>query len=364
MSAASTYSTTKKVAKELADSGRTAELIKLKQYAPNPATPNLTLGKQYGDLIDTEILRSRQQARTMYTLGKGELNQQAEAIVNQYWENPSPENLRQVEAQLRAINTASSRRLADSLVQHGYDYDPSVARDIASKRGTAQEYTADQIKDLTSKGIISAQESKLALSKAPDTQVAANIKEGLKLYKPEKGLVDNVAAIGEGRAKNYVPKLASPAFKQELRLQEKRFNIELGRRLQTVLRDNRDLDPNSQEFQDIVAKEAEYLRKQERFQISYSSQGGYFFGEDTTQQSDYLDKVTIAPGKQTFYGRSATDIFQTARISKAMVDPSVDQIMTPEEINAGTQAILNGESVSKRTNDWAAALGMSPKGLH
>ena len=175
--------------------------------------------------------------------------------------------------------------------------------------------------------------------------------------------MDNVAAIGEGRAKPYVPKLASPAFKQELRLQQKRFNIELSRRLQTVLRDNRDLDPNSQEFQDIVAKEADYLRKQERFQISYSSQGGYFFGEDTTQQSDYLDKVTIAPGKQTFYGRSATDIFQTARISKAMVDPSVDQIMTPEEINAGTQAILNGESVSKRTNDWAAALGMSPKDL-
>ena len=171
MSAQSTYSTTKKVLKELADSGRTAEIIKLRNHAPNPNTPNLTLGKQFGDLFDTETLRARSQARTQYNLGKGELNQQAEGIVNQYWENPTPENLRQVEAQLRAINTDSSRRLADSLVQHGYDYDPSVARDIASKRGTAQEYTAEQIKDLTSKGVISAQESKLALSKAPDTQV-------------------------------------------------------------------------------------------------------------------------------------------------------------------------------------------------
>ena len=44
-----------------------------------------------------------------------------------------------------------------------------------------------------------------------------------------------------------------------------------------------------------------------------------------------------------------------------MVDPSVDQIMTPEEINAGTQAILNGESVSKRTYDWAAALVCRPR---
>ena len=132
MSAQSTYSTTKKVLKELADSGRTAEIIKLRNHAPNPNTPNLTLGKQFGDLFDTETLRARSQARTQYNLGKGELNQQAEGIVNQYWENPTPENLRQVEAQLRAINTPSSRRLADSLVQHGYDYDPSVARDIAA----------------------------------------------------------------------------------------------------------------------------------------------------------------------------------------------------------------------------------------
>ena len=47
---------------------------------------------------------------------------------------------------------------------------------------------------------------------------------------------------------------ASAAFKQELRIREKRFNIELGRRLQGVLRDNPNLDIESQEFQDIITK--------------------------------------------------------------------------------------------------------------
>ena len=362
MSAGSTHSSVKAVSKELADAGRTAELIKLKSHAPNPNTPNLTLGKQYGDLLDAEILRSRSQARTQYNLTKGELNQQAEQIANSYWENPSAESLRSTEAQLRAINTPSARRLADSLVQNGYEYDPSVARDIASKRGTSQEYSLQQIKDLGSKGVINSQELKLALSKAPDAKLQGKIDEGIKLYKPGKGITDNVVASEEGgRAKPYETKYASPAFKQELRVKEARFNIELSRRLQGVLRDNPDLDVESQEFQDMMTKEADYLRRQERFQISYKSGQGYSFGEDSTRQTEYLEKVTIAPGKQTFYGRSSTDIFKTAGISKAMVDPTVDQVMTPEEIQADTDAILNGSPASKRTNDWAHALGMSQK---
>ena len=363
MSAASTLATTKAVAKELADSGRTAELIKLKQYAPNPSTPNLTLGKQYGDLLDAEILRSRTKARAIYNLGKGELNQQAESIVNSYWENPSPESLRATEAQLRQINTPASRRLADSLVQHGYEYDPSVARDIASKVGTDQEYSVERIKDLSSKGIINAQEAKLALDRAPDTATMKKIDEAVRLYQPGKGLVNNVVAQDGGRARPYAPADASPAFKQELRIKEKRFNIELGRRLRGVLRDNPDLDVESQEFQDIVTKESEYLMKQERFQISYKSGEGFSFGEASITESsaDYLERQTIAPGKQTFYNRSATDIFQTAGIPKAMVDPTVDQILTPAEIKADTEAVLSGGNVSKRTNDWAHALGMSQK---
>ena len=33
-----------------------------------------------------------QKARTIYNLGKGELNQQAELSLTSYWENPSPES--------------------------------------------------------------------------------------------------------------------------------------------------------------------------------------------------------------------------------------------------------------------------------
>ena len=54
-------------------------------------------------------------------------------------------------------------------------------------------------------------------------------------------------------------------------------------------------------------------------------------------------------------------IFQDCQIPKAMVDPTVDQILTPEQIKADTEAVLSGGNVSKRTNDWAAALGMSQK---
>ena len=360
MSSTSTYSTAVKVTKELADSGRTADLVKLQRHVPNPSTPNLTLGKQFPDLFDKEILRSRQQARTTYNLGKAEFNQQAESIANNYWQNPTPENLRQAEAQLRSIPTTGARSLADRLVQHGYDYDPSVARDIASKRGTAEEYSVDQIKDLSSKGIINPNEAKLALSRAPDTLVSANIDEAIKLYQPGKSIIDNTVSEN-GRP--ITVNRPSAAFKQQLRIKEKRFNIELGKRLQAVLRDNKNLEVESQEFQDIVNKESEYLRDQERFKIHYQTGKGYYFGSDKMSETteEYLEKITIAPGQQNLYGLSATDVFSTARLSKALIDPTEDQIMTPEEITADTASQLKGESVSKRTNDWAAALGMSQK---
>ena len=364
MSGASTFATTKSVAKELADAGRTAELIKLKGHAPNPNTPNLTLGKQYGDLLDAEILRSRSQARTQYNLGKGELNMRAEQIVNDYWQDPSPENLRKVESQLRNINTASSRRLADSLVQHGYDYDPSVARDIASRRGTANEASMAEIKDLASKGVISASEATTALKFAPDAKTSAQIKDAMRLYQPGKSIVENVVAAEEGsRARAYNPSQASPAFKKELRLQEKRFEIELGRRLQGVLRDNPDMDIESQEFQDIIEKESKYLQQQARFQIQYQSDKGYSFGTENVSEAtgQLIDKITITPGVQNVYGITATQVFKDAGIPKAMIDPTRDQILTPSEIEASSDAILQGGKVDKRVNDWAAALGMSHK---
>ena len=157
MSSASTLSRPQKLfLKELGDSGRTAEIIKLKAHAPNPNTPNLTLGKQYGDLFDKDELYGRQAARTQYNLGKGELKHASRSIVNDYWANPRQTDFAKLKLSSDR-STPSSRRLADSLVQHGYNYDPSVARDIARKRGTDQEYFLQQIQDLLSKGVINSE---------------------------------------------------------------------------------------------------------------------------------------------------------------------------------------------------------------
>ena len=71
----------------------------------------------------------------------------------------------------------------------------------------------------------------------------------------------------------------------------------------------------------------------------------------------------MSPGVQNVYGITATQVFRDANIPKAMIDPTRDQILAPADINKASQAILNGESVDKRTNDWAAALGMSQQGL-
>ena len=236
-SGVSNRDTTIKVAESLAAQGKTAELLKLKDYAPNPDTPNLTLGKQYADVFQEQVIKSRQAQRAEYNLGKGELNRRAESLVNDYWSgDPSPEALRQTEQALREINTPESRRLADSLVQEGYNYDPDVARDVARRRGTENEASQAEIKDLVSKGVLTPQQGREALKYAPDAQLQTKIDEGIKLYAPEKGIKSAITAGEGGRSVEFKPSRASNAFKSELRQRESRFKIDLGRRLQTVLR--------------------------------------------------------------------------------------------------------------------------------
>ena len=355
--------TTIKVAEALAAQGKTAELLRLKDYAPNPDTPNLTLGKQYADVFQEQVLKSRQAQRTEYTLGKGERNRQAEALVNDYWSgDASPEALRQTEAALREINTPESRRLADSLVQEGYNYDPDVARDIASRRGTENEASQAEIKDAVSKGLISPAEGKEALKYAPDAQLQTKIDEAVKLYAPQKGMTSAITGEG-GRSVEYKASRASNAFKAELRQRESRFKIELGKRLQSVLRDNRDLDPKSQEFQELVEKETAYLMKQERFQITYDAgNGGFSFGSDDLTPN-LPDRITLSPGVQDVTKLTATQTFQTLKLNKGLFDPSEDNIISRETLEAESLAIVDGGKPSKRTNDWAAALGISSKDL-
>jgi len=369
MSATSKRTTTEKVLKELQDAGRTAEILNLRQYAPNPNTPNLTLGVEFKDQFDAALIVSRDKARQGYTRAQSEQTIRANQAVERYWAGEqTPATLRQVVAELDDIGGNAARTLKTSLVKNGYQFDPNLAGEIASKRGTDEEYSVKQIRDFYTQGRLSKSQYETALRFAPDAQLQSKIKEALDFYKPEKTLINDIKAEG-GRTITYnKSNRASAAFKQELFQREKRFKIELGRRLQGVLRDNRDLEVESQAFQDIVSREAEILRQQPRFKINYATGAGYSFGSDGTA-SDLaeiaLEKITVSEGVQNFTIRGGLTAKQVvrAKIPKAMVDPTVDIILTPEQLAADTEKILAGKTPSSRTLEWSGFVGMTPKDL-
>ena len=102
--------------------------------------------------------------------------------------------------------------------------------------------------------------------------------------------------------------------------------------------------------------------KQERFQISYDAGRGYTFGEDLTTEGN-IDKFTVSPGEQDVVGLSATQVFRDLKLNKGLFDPSQDTIITREDLEKESLSIVDGGKPSKRTNDWAAALGVSSKDL-
>ena len=357
----STYSTLVKVSKELVDKGDAAGLEKLKRHAPNPATPNITLGSEFGNYIDDQIAAAQDKSRTLYRNDKTDRNIQAEQAYERYWaaEERTPQMLRQLEAELYNINTKESRALADSLVQHGYNYSKEVETDLLRRFGTANEPTLREFRDFESKGIISQQFFNTHSKRLPDAKTKKKIDEGIDFYKPSSIIQESIKKEDGKPFSETMLKLPAD-MKSKIRQVGKRFDIELGRRMVSVLRSNPDLEMESEEFQQLMNREAQYLMKNPKYQITYKGGQTFEFGIDGSN-ADILDAFTISPGVQRVTGLTAADAIVKGGINAAQFDPLVDEIISESLVVSDSRKSLSGQEVSQRTKDWAKSLGMTSR---
>lgn len=357
----STYSTLVKVSKELVNKGDAAGLEKLKSHAPNPATPNITLGSEFGKYIDDQIAAAQDKNRTLFRNDKTDRNIQAEQAYEQYWaaEERTPQMLQQLEARLRSLNTKESRSLADSLVQHGYNYSKDAETDLLRRFGTANEPSLSEFRDLESKGIISQQFFNTHSKRLPDAKTKKKIDEGIDFYKPSSIIEENMKTV-DGKPFTSLGLKLPPEIRSKIRQVGKRFDIELGRRMTAVLRSNPDLEMESEEFQQLMQREAQYLMKNPKYQITYMRGQTYEFGIDNSN-SDILDAFTISPGVQRVTGLTAADAIVKGGINPAQFDPLVDEIISESLVVSDSRKSLSGQEVSQRTKDWAKSLGMTPR---
>ena len=357
----STYSTLVKVSKELVEKGDAAGLAKLKGHAPNPNTPNITLGSEFGSYIDKQILAAQDKQRTIFRNDKTDRNIQAEQAYEQYWaaEERTPQMLQQLEATLRSLNTKESRRLADTLVKHGYNYSKDVETDLLRRFGTANEPSLSDLRSFNSQGIISDEFFRNYSKRLPDAQTKKKIDEGIEFYKPSRIIQESIVD-SDGKPFGDLALNLPTETKTKIRQIGKRFDIELGRRLAPILRSNPDLEIESEEFEKIVNREAAYLMKNPKYQITFTGNQSYKFGEDESY-GPILDKFTVSPGVQNVTGLTAQDAIVKGGISAAQFDPVVDHIIAESLVVSDSRKTISGEQVSQRTRDWAKSLGMTPR---
>jgi hypothetical protein len=356
-----TFSTLAKVSKELVNKGDVAGLEKLKGHVPNPSTPNITLGSEFGKYIDDQIRAAQDQNRTLFRNDKTDRNIQAEQAYEQYWaaEERTPQMLQQLEATLRGLNTKESRRLADNLVQNGYNYSKEAETDLLRRFGTANEPSLNEFRDLRSKGIISEQFYNTHSKRLPDAKTKKKIDEGIDFYKPSSIIEESIKTV-DGKPFTSLGLKLPPEIRSKIRQVGKRFDIELGRRMTAVLRSNPDLEVESEEFQQIMQREAQYLMKNPKYQITYMRGQTYEFGVDNSN-SGILDAFTISPGVQRVTGLTAADAIVKGGINPAQFDPLVDEIISESLVVSDSRKSLSGQQVSQRTQDWAKSLGMTPR---
>ena len=356
-----TFSTLAKVSKELVNKGDVAGLEKLKGHVPNPSTPNITLGSEFGKYIDDQIRAAQDQNRTLFRNDKTDRNIQAEQAYEQYWaaEERTPQMLQQLEARLRSLNTKESRRLADNLVQNGYNYSKEAETDLLRRFGTANEPSLNEFRDLRSKGIISEQFFATHSKRLPDAQTKKKIDAGIDFYEPSRIIQESIKTE-DGKPFSGTMLKLSADMKSKIRQVGKRFDIELGRRMVSILRSNPDLEVESEEFQQLMQREAQYLMKNPKYQITYKGGQTFEFGIDGSN-ADILDAFTVSPGVQRVTGLTAEDAIVKGGINPAQFDPLVDEIIAESLVVSDSRKSLSGQEVSQRTKDWAKSLGMTTR---
>ena len=147
-------------------------------------------------------------------------------------------------------------------------------------------------------------------------------------------------------------------MKSKIRQVGKRFDIELGRRMVSVLRSNPDLEMESEEFQQLMQREAQHLMKNPKYQITYKGGQTFEFGVDGSN-AEGLQEYTVSGGIQRVTGLTVHDATKKAGISIAQFDPVVDEIISESLVVSDSRKSLSGQEVSQRTKEWAAALGMT-----
>lgn len=343
------------------------DITLIEQLRNVPKGPGLpTLGEEYGYKLDEALDKARDKGISEHRRVKSESSMATYETLSSYYDDPSPENRQKAHDALIAQGSPESLAAAQRISGAGINLDIELAADIQKRTVDGNPYSNDELQGFLDAGRITDEQYKQAAKNDKTIKLGKQVKAGITAARSK---LDSALT---GNTVDGSPPLSSSqlsgSMKAEIGQRQLNFRLDLQSRLVEKLKGEPGLANDPNQLNSFIFEEAEKLLDSPEYKLTFQSDGGWsFVGEQTNKGVSLktLSTFTIAGGQQNFRGVSATEVFESLRVPKAMIDPTEDLLIERSVLKEDAKAILSGNAggVSANTAAWAHKLGIAPKAL-
>jgi len=332
------------------DQGNSAFIEQLAVVEKVPGNKGTRLGKEYDDVFDKYRRQLRQQRIQDYKLKEAEDKVQVGEVVRDYMENPTaPGARRKAIESLFAIGTDAAIKEAQSLLEKGFNYDPTKAlelEDIRSRGGTIDQA---QLDSMMKQGVISPEEYKRYTKNGPAAEADKEVGKFLN------SLSAGYKAAMQGNA-------PSTALTQDLKLQlisrHQLFMDELKQSVMMEIAVNPNLAKDKGALSKLVEEKSAVLIKQPQYQLKPDPKEGWHFSGDLNPTRNLIK--ANRGGYYDFSSLPAEKLFgPKISIPLGQVKVGRDRFISYEALKSDVRAVLAGRDASNNTRLIAKKFGLS-----
>lgn len=335
---------------EAVDSKNMQLLNDLRNVEKVPGNKGTALGKQYDNVFDKYERQLRQQAVQDNNLDNAEKGVQRQQAIDDYLSNATvPGSRRKAIETLLALGDEESVKLAYSLAEKGFNYDPTKAIDLQRMKDDGQKIDQNQLDQMMTSGVITPEEYKRFSTRGP----AADAEKDLdKFLKP-------LGAGFKAAMQNNAP---ATALTQELKLQlisrHQLFMDELKQSLMMEIGVNPNLAKDKAALSKLVEAKAAQLMQRPQYRLERDPEKGYQFKGDLNATRT---QVKAWRGDHYDYSSlSAEKIFgDKIKVNVGQVNPGRDRFISYETLRSDLKAVLAGKDASNNTRLIAKKFGLS-----
>lgn len=323
------------------------ELAKVEKVPGNKGTQ---LGKEYDDMFDKYRRQLRQQAVQDHNLGQAEDRVEVSTIMRRYMEDPTkPGARRQTIEALFANGSEDAVKTAQSLLEKGFNYDPTKALELEEMRANGRPIDQDQLDSMLRQGIISGDEYKRHTTRGPAGEAGKEVDKFLK------GLSAGYKGAMQGNA-------PATALTQDVKLQLiARHQLFMDQLKQSVMMEvgvNPNLAKDNAALSKLVEQKAAVLIKQPQYQLQNDPKKGWGFTGDLTPTRNLIK--ANRGGYYDFSSLPAEKLFgPKISIPTSQVVLSRDRFISYDALRNDVRQVMGGKDASNNTRLIAKKFGLS-----